>query len=453
MPQILNYDLYFKVNPMGNFFNVSGTLNIFNEMNTELSKFDVLLYHNLKVKSIKDIYNTNLNFAQQIIFLEDEKNYYVNLVSIDLGIVLKSKKQTELSIEYEGTINGYSHLMAYIKDKVDKDFSILRPDSHVYPIIAKPCFKSIIESYRNTFTYNLFIEVPQKYTVACGGMLKEVLRTSESSIFHYASRLPTWRFDIAIAQYSLVEDNSMNLRIFVFDKHKDNARNTVKAEVKRAFDLFTNLFGKYQEDRYFTVIEIKESYGSQAGDNYVMMEEHGFSGSIEELTHLYHEIGHAWNVKAKKDVQRTRFFDEAFACYFEAIAIKKFYGYDAFIDKMETYRKLYVESVEDDEINLYTPICDYGKYEIGHNSYTKGAWALYVLNKILGDDIFNNVIRSFLKKFREKEADFKEFQDITQEVSGRDLRGFFNKWIYGAESSNFLCKKVNLDYIIDNSIH
>ncbi len=117
---------------------------------------------------------------------------------------------------------------------------------------------------------------------------------------------------------------------------------------------------------------------------------------------------------------------------------------------MEFYRKQYIESIQRDEINFSTPICDYGKYDLGYNSYTKGPWALYVLNEILGDDIFNNVIRNFLNRFRYKEVDFKDFQEIVEEISGVNLSNFFTQWIYGIDSSKFLHEGIDLSFMISN---
>lgn len=449
LPRILHYNLCFKIEPMYNFFSVNGLVTINNDTNVGFSKINLLIYHSLKVKSIRYVDNIELDFTQEVISLKDEENYYINYITINLDGILEPNGQVILNIEYEGNINGYSHLMAYIKDKIDSDFSILRPDSHTYPIVAEPNFDSILQSYDNTFTYNISINIPKEYTAGCGGVLKKIEQIKENHIFCYVCNKPTWRFDIGIAKYSIVEDKNINVKLFVFPEHVTNAENIIIKEIRRAFDFFTNIFGDYNKDKYFTIVEVKESYGSQAGDNYVMMEEHGFSSDVKKLTHFYHEIGHTWNVKSRGDIKKSRFFDEAFACYFEALAIREFYGNNAFTDKMESYRKFYIESVQSDNINFYTPICDYGKYNIGYNSYTKGPWVLYILNKILGDNTFNNVIRYFLDKYKYKEVDFNDFEDTVHKVSGVDLCDFFKEWIYGIDSSEFLCKDVDLNYIAD----
>lgn len=448
--KITDYDLRFEVEPEKGFFNSQGTITILNDTKEAFKKLSIILYHDLNVKNIRNIKNQSLVFLQEKVSLEDEEDYKVNYITIILNQVLKPNEKTSLAIEYEGSLNGYSKVMAYVKDEIHRDFSILRPDCHAYPITAEPNFSSILKSYKNNFTYKILVKVPKFYKVGCGGALKNVTETNEYNIFNYVSDSPTWRFDIAVADYSIIEDKNINLKIFVFPEHKANAENTVIREIKRTFELFEDLFGDFQDGKHFTIIEVKESYGSQAGDNYILMEEHGFSNDVNKLTHLYHEVGHAWNVKAKHDIQRTRFFDEAFASYFEALAIKKFYGYKEFTAKMDLYRNLFSESVNGDKINFNTPICNYGKYEIGHNSYTKGPWVLYLLNEILGNEVFLKAIRIFLSKYRDKEVDFEDFKELIEEVSNIDLSMFFKKWIYGIESSELLCSDVDVKHMINN---
>lgn len=450
LPKISYYDFYFNVEPQNGNINVQGLLSIENETSRSFNTLPILLYNQLKVKNIKNKNNKNLDFKQEVVSLIDEQKLYVNYILIKLENNLKQDDQINLYIEYEGSINGYSHIMVYVKDKIEKDFSIIRPDCLAYPIISRPSYESISKSYENTFNYNLFIEVPKDYVVACGGILRDIINKNGRNVFNYVSDLSTWRFDIGVAKYSIIEDKEMNLKIFVFHEHKDNAEKVVKKEVKRIYDYFATVFGRYSKDNYYSIIEVKESYGSQAGDNYITMEEHGFIGDSKDINHLYHEIGHWWNVKARYDIQQTRFFDEAFASYFEALGIREFYGDEAYRDKMNLYREYFIESVKDNKINYNTPICNYGEFGIGHNSYTKGPWALYILNEIVGNEIFYKIIRTFLDRFKDKEVDFTDFEEVAQEVSGVNLAKYFKQWIYGIESSKFLCERIDISDIISS---
>lgn len=153
---------------------------------------------------------------------------------------------------------------------------------------------------------------------------------------------------------------------------------------------------------------------------------------------IYHEIGHAWNAKVRPDLQRVRWFDEAFASYFQALALAEFRGQKAFEDQMFEYRERFRQDVKRDARNANTPIADYGKEEIGENSYTKGAWSLYVLEEIVGEKQFDQILRTFLTEFATRPADFQSFEDVATRVSQRDLSRFFREWIFGVQSSELL---------------
>ena len=147
------------------------------------------------------------------------------------------------------------------------------------------------------------------------------------------------------------------------------------------------MFGKVGDFPGFTIIEVPEGWGSQAADFYVLQTAAAFrdTGRISEL---YHEIAHNWNVRPKPAIQRCRYFDEAFASYFQGLAIGEFEGEEAFEKYMTRLRDRFLQSVEKDVKNGSTPIVDYWREERGENSYTKGAWSLFVLHQVVGDQGF-----------------------------------------------------------------
>jgi aminopeptidase N len=105
---------------------------------------------------------------------------------------------------------------------------------------------------------------------------------------------------------------------------------------------------------------------------------------------------------------------------------------------MEKSRNAFVRWANRDQQVSETPIAEYGGKELGRHSYTKGAWSLYVLNNIVGDKIFAQVIRSMLAEYEDKTIDFAGFQELCEVVSKKDLKKYFDEWIYGTESSKLL---------------
>ncbi len=402
------------------------------EGESEDSTLFFLLYHELKVLEIRLKQGALLSFEQEIKTVQT--NYQVN----EIKVFLPQGDIDELEIKYEGTISGYESIFPYIKDSLSPEFSILRNDCLVYPILAKANEESIRLGILNEFHYDIYVTVPMPYVVASGGRFIGVEKTPQFQTYHYKSHRKMWRIDICVAKYQIIETES--IRLFVFEEDVKRTYEKVILELNRVFELFEQRFGCCERVVPFSIIEIKEGFGSQAGEDYLLMEEHGFKEGEYDHTHLYHEIGHGWNPRVNHEMRKTRFFDEAFASYFEAIAIKKFYGITRYEEKMESYRQSFLQRVQYDRLNL-EPICDYGQYNISYNSYTKGPFVLAALESLMGEATFNRFIQLLIQTSKKHPIDFNDFQKLAENVLSYDLSTFMNDWIYEKEALDALIKR------------
>jgi aminopeptidase N len=64
------------------------------------------------------------------------------------------------------------------------------------------------------------------------------------------------------------------------------------------------------------------------------------------------------------------------------------------------------------------------------NSYQKGGWVLHMLRNQLGDDVFWRSIKKYYATYSGGVADTRDLQKIFEEVSGKDLKQFFDQWLY-----------------------
>ncbi|MGB8494085.1 MAG: M1 family aminopeptidase [Candidatus Acidiferrum sp.] len=197
----------------------------------------------------------------------------------------------------------------------------------------------------------------------------------------------------------------------------------------------------------YTAIEIPDGWGSQAATGYFLQSAAAFRDP-RKISELYHEIGHRWNAKAAPELQRCRWFDEAFASYFAALAVRQFQGDAAFQEQMEHARSRFLSDAAKDPRVASTPIVEYGRIEIGENSYTKGAWSLYVLHELIGTPEFNKTVSTVVHDFQDKPANFSDFVRIAEQVSGRSLQKYAQEWLYGTESSQLLSGKQPIGVIV-----
>lgn len=379
--------------------------------------------------------------------MSDEKNWQVNSVTVTLHEPLPPGASTHITLKYSGAIFGYREVMAYVRDHIGEDYTLLRPDALAYPMLAVPSSPSLSAAYDTHFTYDLEVTVPSATTVACGGLAGGVSASNGMETFRFASRIPMWRIDIAAAKFKVLKNDAGNLIVYALLEDETGGVNLLK-EMQRVMDFYTLRFGPSNKATSYTVIEIPGGWGSQASDFYIMQAAAAFKDP-KSVHELYHEIGHSWNAKAKPEVQRTRWFDEAFAAYFEALALREFAGQKEFDDQMAMYRENFRSAVKKNSRSATTPIAEYGKEELGRVSYTKGAWSLYVLNQIVGDEKFNQIIRVFLTEFSDRPSGFAEFQSVAERVSKRELSRFFKEWIFGAESSELLIGNASVQEIVE----
>ena len=60
----------------------------------------------------------------------------------------------------------------------------------------------------------------------------------------------------------------------------------------------------------------------------------------------------------------------------------------------------------------------------------KEAWILHMLRKKVGDEAFQQGVRTYYDRYKLSNALSKDFQAVMEEVSGQELEGFFQQWLY-----------------------
>ncbi|MFA4668554.1 M1 family aminopeptidase [Pyrococcus kukulkanii] len=180
--------------------------------------------------------------------------------------------------------------------------------------------------------------------------------------------------------------------------------------LRRAYEFYSSILGK--KTAKYTVIETPENYGGQAGKGYALVS--GSSLRREIPANLYHELAHLWNPRVTPEAHLSRFFDEAFANYLTALAIREIHGEEAFNSFIENLRRDY-EAVlgRFPEAEKLKP-SEWGKLGFWKLSYTRGALILHDLHQKLGED-FYEILRRMVNSTT---LDFERFKAIVEDVSG-----------------------------------
>jgi aminopeptidase N len=66
------------------------------------------------------------------------------------------------------------------------------------------------------------------------------------------------------------------------------------------------------------------------------------------------------------------------------------------------------------------------------NNYEKGAWVLHMLRSQLGDEAFFKGLRDYYNAHKEANATTEDLRSALEKASGKDLKAFFARWVYGS---------------------
>src|SRR5947209_433440 len=145
-----------------------------------------------------------------------------------------------------------------------------------------------------------------------------------------------------------------------------------------------------------------------------------------------HEIAHQWfGDSVTESTWADLWLSEGFATYFAGLFVEKYDGEDPFRDYMRNQATRYFAY----EKQRNAPIHDSETPDLmrllNPNNYEKGAWVLHMLRKRLSDDLFFRGLRAYYNAHREANASTEDLRAALESASGKDLKDFFARWIYG----------------------
>jgi aminopeptidase N len=290
---------------------------------------------------------------------------------------------------------------------------------------------------RDKATYRFEITVPDPWIVAASGTLKETKENEDKVTFIWDMNKPmaTYLASINIDQYELVTQsgpNGMTIRNYFPTDFPASLRigfNILPA----AIDFFDDLFGPYPFDEYGVVIAEQEGFCevTETALEVQSMSLHCPTAIMTSEWVIVHELTHQWfgdsvSLENWKDI----WLKEGMATYSEWL-------WDSRNDPAALARiaKIQERSFSDDRTvsvaeparaNIYT-----------NESYTGGALVFHALRLEVGDETFFKILQTYTERYRYGNAGTDEFIDTAEEVSGEDLKPFFDAWLFSKTLPDF----------------
>jgi len=437
----INYDLDVHVDYENKKIISTCGMTVINRTDEESKIIPLLLYRLMKVSSIKEENGNPLVYSQRVLSFEDWEIYQANYIEVVPAKPLLKGDSCKLIIEYEGYLLGYTETgMNYVRDKIDAEFTILRPDCKAYPELGYPSEKiNRAAGFSPSFDYTIKIHVPDSLVAVNGGALISKKTKDGYSTYTYQNTKLAWRIDIAIGKYKILE--TPLLKIYYLEQDSAGAQ-TVFKYARRTLKLYSEWWGKLKESKTFSVIEIPGGYGSQADETCILQTADAFNDSTQ-MRQLYHEISHLWNVKSN-DQYYPR-WNEGLATFIEYLTIEKLEN-RPYLDYVTDWflKQVRKEIGGGGKLNE-TPLIDFGKMGIQSHSYSVGMIMFRVLYQIMGESDFNKCISFYYSDYYRKGGTTNEFVATAKKVSAINLSKFFDDWIYSTKYTELIKTELTIN--------
>ena len=434
-PNTLNYDityqkLQFTVDPTKYF--ISGIVTSTFTALTDLSTVTFDLTNQLAVSTV-----TQNGIA--VAFTQNASNELV----ITLPTVLNSGASTTLEIRYSGTpATGEDAFVTTTHNGAPILYTLSEPYG------ARdwwPCKQDLNDKIN---AIDVYITAPSQYVSVANGIEPEapvINGSNKTTHFHHNYPIPAYLVAIAVTNYSVYDQtggtapNQYPIINYIYPETLEAVK-TELDQTPKILNLYESLFEIYPF--------YKEKYGHAQFE---------WSGGMEHTTVSFmksferdliaHEMAHQWfGDKITCGAWNDIWLNEGFATYLATLVIENFDGQNAFISEKSymidnitsrTYGAVYITDAE---------LADTNRIFSSRLTYNKGAMVLNMLRLKLGDALFFEGIKNYLKdpNLAYKYAKTSHLQSHLEAVYGSSLSEFFNDWVYNQGYPTYMITAQNV---------
>ena len=422
--RVAKYDIGYTVDFKNELLSARCAMTVYNPGDTPVDTVSLLLYRLLSVDSALFADGRAVGFDQSVQTFSDWPVMQQNYIRLSPDKPIRPDDSLQIVIYYSGHLLGYTETgMLYVRDKIDTNFMILRPDCGAYPELGVPSWKTNRAVGLQQFDYVVSVTLPKPLVAANGGRLVEARDLGKTGTYTFVNTKPAWRIDVAIARYRTIDSGQD--RVYYFPEDQTGAHNVVGA-MERTLRLYSKWWGRLPGYRGFAIIEIPDGWGSQADVSSILQTAAAFKDA-GQMYQLYHELSHQWNT-ASLDSFPPR-WEEGFATFMQYLTMDKLEGDSALDKATDRILKSVKKELSESPDLATTALIDFGRANHTDFSYTMGMLLFRLMYDLVGEDEFHSTLGSFFQKYRDSGATTREFAEYLKSASGGRLDHVVDDWI------------------------
>jgi Peptidase family M1 domain len=323
-------------------------------------------------------------------------------------------------------------------------------------------FHASTEFFADFGTFDVKITLPRNEVVGAAGDLVDRHDNPDGSMtLRYRSEDVHDFSWAASPSFTRVEDSwqgsaqPVKIIVLVSPGNMGSAQRYVKA-IQGSLEMFDKWYGPYPYDR-ITLVDPPHGGDDAGGMEYPTLITGGTSWNMPKGILLpevvtEHEFGHQyWYGMVATNEFEEAWLDEGINSYTEVKVMDALYGKNSFanlpfaqMSEDQAQRAMYLSDPNKD------PIARLGwKYysnsSYGSITYGKTATMLLTLEKVIGEDTMRNALHTYFMRYRFTHPTGEDFIKTVEEVSGRDLKWYFDQAVYGTQMMDYEVSNAHSD--------
>ncbi|MDJ0730065.1 MAG: M1 family metallopeptidase [Crocosphaera sp.] len=310
-------------------------------------------------------------------------------------------------------------------------------------------------------TSEIKVKVPNNFIAISNGELINQETVGEETIYHWLQKQihPTYLMTLAVGEFSEIKDEWQGIPVtYYVEKGKEEQGKISMGKTPQMIDYFSSKFGyKYPYPKYAQVCVSNFIFGGMENTSTTLLTDRCLLNEkavkdkpfTESL--VAHELAHQWfgDLVVIKHWSHA-WIKEGMASYSEVLWTENEYGKDeaayyllnearSYLDEDSSrYRRPIVTNVYREAIELYD-----------RHLYEKGACVYHMIRGILGEELFDKAIHTFVNENAHKTVETIDLLRAIETATGYNLLFLFDQYVFRGGHPDY---KINYSWDNDNNL-
>ena len=291
-------------------------------------------------------------------------------------------------------------------------------------------------------TSEIKVRVPKQYTVISNGTLVTVTEIEDEKIYHWVQQQvhPSYLMTLAVGEFAEIKDSWNNIPILYYvEKGREEEAKRSMGKTPKMMEFLAKKYSyPYPYPKYAQVCVADFIFGGMENTSTTLLtdrcllDDRATTDNQRTESLVLHELAHQWfgDLVVIKHWSHA-WIKEGMASYAEVLWTEAEYGPDDgayyllnearsyFEEDSSRYRRAIVTNVYREAIELYD-----------RHLYEKGACVYHMIRGILGDELFESAISTFVRDNAHKTVETVDLIRAIDKATGYNLQNIFDQYVY-----------------------